>query len=145
MACWARGGVMTESELMQALYASTQTVVSIFSMFCTITSAYIAGLYLFLNQSPFALRLLAFCLLTIAFAFLGGAAVIQQGAQEAIIAAWARLPSPSIPVDVILNPIPIQQLKGLPIKAIGTALGWLAAASVYVSLAYMTFFYRWKN
>ena len=136
---------MTESELMQALYASTQTVVSLFSMFCTITSGYIAGLYLFLNRAPIALRLLTFCLLSIALAFLGGAAVIQQSAQDAIIAAWVKLPSPSIPVDVIVNPIPIPQLKGLPIKEIGTGLGWLAATSVYVSLAYMTFLYRWED
>ena len=135
---------MTEAELMQALYSSTQTVISLFSMFCTITSGYIAGLYLFLNRAPFALRLLAFCLLTIALLFLGGAAAIQQGAQDAIIAAWAKLPSPTIPVDVIQNPLPLPQLKGLPLKEIGTVFGWLAAISVYLSLAYMTFIYRWK-
>ena len=112
--------------------------------FCTITSGYIAGLYLFLNRAPFALRLLAFCLLTIALLFLGGAAAIQQGAQDAIIAAWAKLPSPTIPVDVIQNPLPLPQLKGLPLKEIGTVFGWLAAISVYLSLAYMTFIYRWK-
>ena len=84
-------------------------------------------------------------LLSIALAFLGGATAIQQGAQEAIIAAWAKLPSPAIPVETIRNPLPIAQLKGLPFKEVGTALGWLAAASVYVSLAYMTFLYRWKD
>ena len=136
---------MTEAELMQALYASTQTVISIFSMFCTITSAYIAGLYLFLNRSPFALRLLAFALLTIALAFLGGAAAIQQAAQDAIVVAWAKLPSPTLPVEAIANPLPLPWLKGLPVKEIGTALGWLAALGVYLSLAYMTFVYRWKD
>ena len=135
---------MNEAELMQALYASTQTVVSLFSIFCTITSAYIAGLYLFLNRAPFALRLLAFLLLSIALAFLGGATAIQQGAQDAIIAAWSKLPSPSIPVDVLLNPIRIRQLEGYPIKEIGTSIGWLATASIYLSLAYMTFLYRWR-
>ena len=136
---------MTEAELMQALYASTQTVVSLFSTLCTITFGYIAGLYLFLRRAPFALRLLAFFVLSTALAFLGGAAMIQQGAQEAIIAAWGKLPSPSIPVSAILNPVPIPQLTVLPIKAIGIGFGWLAATCVYVSLAYMTFIYRWKD
>lgn len=136
---------MTESELLQALYASTQTVISIFSTFVTIASAYIAGLYLFLRRAPLALRLLAFLLLSVALAFLGGAAAIQQSAQDAIIAAWAKLPQPSIPASAIQDPLPFVQLKGLPLKAIGTAVGWLAAAGVYVSLAYMTFAYRWPD
>ncbi len=136
---------MTEAELMQTLYASTQTVISLFSTFCTITSAYIAGLYLFLRQAPFALRLLAFFLLSVALAFLGGAAAIQQGAQDAIIAAWGKLPAPSIPVDVMINPIRIPQLAGMPIKEIGTAFGWISAISIYLSLAYMTFVYRWEK
>jgi hypothetical protein len=136
---------MTEGELMQALYASTQTVVSLFSIFCTITSAYIAGLYLFLCRAPFALRLLAFFLLSVALAFLGGATAIQHGAQDAIFAAWAKLPSPSIPIEVLLNPIQVPQIQGLPIKDIGAAFGWLAALSIYLSLAYMTFLYRWTD
>ena len=52
---------MTESELLQAIYASTQTIISLFSMFVTIVSGYIAGLYLFLKDAPLAMRLLALC------------------------------------------------------------------------------------
>ena len=136
---------MTESELLQALYASTQTIISLFSMFVTIVSGYVVGLYLFLKGAPFALRLLAFMLLSIALAFLGGAAAIQQTAQDAMFAAWLKLPSPSIPADVMLYPLTIRDVGGIPVRLIGIALGWVAAMSIYVSLAFMTFLYPWRK
>lgn len=136
---------MTEAELLQALYASTQTIISLFSMFVTIVSGYVAGLYLFLKDAPLALRLLAFLLLSVAVAFLGGAAAIQQVAQDAIFAAWARLPSPSIPVGLLLNPLPLAEVRGVPLRLIGIALGWSAAISIYLALAFMTFCYRWQG
>ena len=76
---------------MQALIGSIQVVVSVFSMFFAITSAYIAGLYFFLNRAPLSLRLLAFFLLSVGLAFLGGSALIQQRLQEGLFAAWAKL------------------------------------------------------
>ena len=139
------GRTVTESELLQALYASTQTIISLFSMFVTIVSGYLAGLYLFLKDAPLALRLLAFLLLSVALSFLGGAAVVQQVAQDAIFAAWAKLPSPSIPVGVLLNPLPFAEVRGIPLRLIGVALGWGATVSIYVSLAYLTFCYRWRR
>ena len=65
---------MTEAEIMQAFLASGQVVISLFSMFFAMISAYIAGLYFFLNQAPVALRLLAFVLLSVGLVFLGAAA-----------------------------------------------------------------------
>ena len=136
---------MTESELLQALYASTQTIISLFSMFVTIVSGYVAGLYLFLKEAPLPLRLLAFLLLSVALEFLGGAAAIQQSAQDAIFAAWSKLPSPSIPVEVLLNPLQVPDVIGIPTRRIGVGLGWVAAVSVYLSLGFMTFLYRWRR
>lgn len=142
---WRRSGgtTVTESELLQALYASTQTIISLFSMFVTIVSGYVAGLYLFLKDAPLALRFLAFLLLSVALAFLGGATFIQQVAQDAIFAAWIKLPNPSIPADLLLNPLPMPEVRGIPVRLIGIALGWAAALSIYLSIAYMTFCYRW--
>ncbi|MDX2203619.1 MAG: hypothetical protein NW223_12780 [Hyphomicrobiaceae bacterium] len=136
---------MTESELLQALYASTQTIISLYGMFVTIASAYIAGLFLFLKDAPLLLRLLAFMLLSVSLAFLGGAAAVQQGAQEAIFEAWLKLPNPAIAASVIISPFPVKEIYGVSVRAIGVALGWAAAASVYVALAFMTFLYDWKS
>lgn len=137
---------MTESEILQGLFASIQTVLSLFSMFFAMTSAYIVGLYFFLNRAPLALRLLAFLLLSIGLVFLGGSAATLQRMQEGLFAAWAKLPAPMIPVAELRNPIPVAlPVPGISMQEIGVALGWVTAASVYLALGYLTFFYRWAR
>jgi hypothetical protein len=74
--------------------ASGQVVISLFSMFFAMISAYIAGLYFFLNRAPVALRLLAFALLSVGLVFLGAAAAIQQWLQESLSVAWTKVPLP---------------------------------------------------
>ena len=88
---------MSEAEIVQALLASIQVVIGVFSMFFATVSAYIAGLYFFLNRAPLALRLLAFLLLSIGLVFLGGSALIQQRMQEELFAALAKLPARPLP------------------------------------------------
>jgi hypothetical protein len=143
-AFWGRR--MTESEILQGLFASIQTVLSLFSMFFTMTSAYIAGLYFFLNRAPLALRLLAFLLLSIGLAFLGGSAATLQRMQEGLFNAWEKLPTPAITVAELRNPLPLQlPVEGISMQEIGVAIGWVTAASVYLALGYLTFFYRWSH
>jgi hypothetical protein len=129
---------------MQALIGSIQVVVSVFSMFFAITSAYIAGLFFFLNRAPLSLRLLAFFLLSIGLVFLGGSALIQQRVQEELFAAWAKLPAPAIAVEALRNPLPVRLPGGLSMQDAGVIVGWVTALGVYLALAYLTFFYRWQ-
>lgn len=135
---------MSESEILQALYSSIAAVMTLFSMFFTMTSAYIAGLYFFLYRAPFALRLLAFGLLSIGLVFLGGSAATLQKMQEGLFLAWARLPAPIISITELRNPIALPlPIPGLSMQEIGVAIGWITACSVYLALAYLTFIYRW--
>lgn len=137
---------VTESEILQGLFASIQTVLSLFSMFFAMTSAYIVGLYFFLNRAPLALRLLAFLLLSIGLAFLGGSAATLQRMQEGLFAAWSKLPAPMISVAELRNPIPVTlPMPGISMQEIGVAIGWVTATSVYLALGYLTFFYRWAH
>ncbi len=136
---------MSEAELMQALIGSIQVVVGVFSMFFAIISAYIAGLFFFLNRAPLSLRLLAFFLLSIGLVFLGGSALIQQRVQEELFAAWAKLPSPAVAVGALRNPLPVALPGGISMQDAGVILGWVIALSVYLALAYLTFFYRWQS
>ncbi len=135
---------MSEAELMQGLFASSQAISTIFSMFLTMISAYIAGLYFFLARAAFALRLLAYAILSIGLAFLGGAAAIQQSMQYGLFAAWAKLPSPTISVEALRNPISVTLPLGWSFLEVGTLVGWITTASVYLALGYMTFLYSWK-
>lgn len=136
---------MSEAEMMQGVLASIQVVISLFSTFFAMISAYIAGLYFFLNRAPVALKLLAFFLLSIGLVFLGGAAISQQRLQVGLLNAWAKLASPAIPVDGVLrNPFPIALPAGWSLYDAGVTVGWLTALCVYLALGYMTFLHRWK-
>jgi hypothetical protein len=123
---------------------SIQVVISVFSMFFAITSAYIAGLFFFLNRAPLGLRLLAFFLLSTGLVFLGGSALIQQRVQEELFAAWAKLPAPSIAVETLRTPLPVALPGGVSLQDAGIVVGWVTALSVYLALGYLTFFYRWR-
>lgn len=130
---------------MQALIGSIQVVVGVFSMFFAITSAYIAGLFFFLNRAPLSLRLLAFFLLSIGLVFLGGSALIQQRVQEELFAAWAKVPAPAIAVEALRNPLALGLPAGLSVQDAGIIVGWVTALGVYLALGYLTFFYRWQS
>ena len=84
---------MTEAEILQGLFNAIGSVITIFSLFFTMVSAYLAALYLFLNRAPLALRLLAFVLLSLGLVFLGGSVAVIQTMQNGLFAAWDRLPA----------------------------------------------------
>jgi hypothetical protein len=135
---------VSESEILQSLYSSIAAVMTLFSMFFTMTSAYIAGLYFFLHRAPLALRLLAFGLLSIGLVFLGGSAATLQKMQSGLFAAWAKLPAPMISITELRNPLPLTvPIPGISMQEIGVAIGWMTAGCVYLALAYLTFIYRW--
>jgi hypothetical protein len=135
---------MSEAELLQGLIGSIQVIMSLFSIFFTLTSGYIAALYFFLHRAPVALRLLAFFLLSVGLVFLGGSAAVQQRIQEGLFAAWAKLPSPAMDVQAIRNPLTLPTALPATWEEIGLVVGWLTAISVYLALAYLTFVYRWR-
>jgi hypothetical protein len=138
---------MTESEILQGLFNAIQAVMTIFSLFLTMVSGYLAALYFFLNRAPFALRFMAFCLLSVGFVFLGGTAAVVQTMQDSLFAAWGKLPNPSIDIDHLRNPLPLALAGALPVsqQQLGVGIGWAVALAVYLALGYMTFIYRWPR
>ena len=135
---------MSEAEVMQGVFSSIQVVISLFSTFFAMVSAYIAGLYFFLNRAPVALKLLAYSLLSVGLLFLAGAAISQQRLQVGLLAAWAKVSSPAVSIDAVLrNPFPISLPLGWSLYDVGVNIGWLTGLCVYLALGYMTFLYRW--
>jgi hypothetical protein len=54
--------------------------------------------------------------------------------------------SPAIAIDAILrNPFSALLSPGWSLCEVGLYVGWLTALCVYLTLGYMTFFYRWKS
>ncbi len=138
---------MTESEILQNMIGSIQSVMSLFSMFFGMISGYIVALFLFLHRAPMALRLLAFSLMSLGLVFLGGSALSIQRIQDGLFNGWAKLPNAMIDVDSLRNPL---QYAGTNLTAwsqqqLGVATGWSVAVLVYLALAYLTFFYRWPK
>lgn len=147
---------MSEAELLQLSFATNDAMMAVFSMFFAIVSAYLAGLYFFLNRSPGPIKVLAFGLLSAAFLFLGQAMAGIESRAKGIIAAWKTIENPVTGIrdlEQLAIPLPLQfvidnrQIAALSYDGftVGSIMGWIVAASVYLALAYLTFFYRWPQ
>lgn len=138
---------MSEAELTQQLFNAIDTVLTVFSLFFTLVSGYLAALYLFLGQAPFMLRLVAFALLSIGLVFLGGVAMTVQNIQNGLFVAWGKLPASTISLAQLRNPVMVAAVQdhGWSMQEAGVAIGWGVAICVYFALAYLTFVYRWPN
>lgn len=135
---------MSEADILQNLFDAIDAVLVVFSTFFAIVSGYVAALYFFLARAPLVLRTVAFSLLTIGLAFLGGTATVIQKLQEGLFAAWDRLERPIVPLQDLRNPLPGLYTAGFTQQQIGVGIGWIVALAVYVALFYLTFIYRWS-
>ena len=138
---------MTEAEIMQQMFNVMTSVLTIFSLFFTLISGYLAALYLFLAHAPVALRGVAFALLSIGLVFLGGVTMTVQNIQNGLFAQWAKLAAPAMPVSQLRNPVAIAALldNGWSMQELGVWIGWSVAGLAYLALAYLTFGYRWPG
>jgi hypothetical protein len=135
---------MTEAEILANAIQGAQAATAIYSLFFAIVSAYIVGLYLFLNKAPSGLRVIAFVLLTVSFAALGGLALNLQHLGEGMHNAWVKLPQKSTGMDVLGPPIIVQSIF-LDGRVAAARAAWVLGGVVYVALAYLTFIYRWPS
>ena len=136
---------MSESEILQSLFDAIDVVLIVFSTFFAIVSGYVAALYFFLARAPLALRTVAFALLSIGLAFLGGTVTVIQKLQEGLFAAWDRLERQIVPLQDLRNPVPGLHVAGVTQQEIGVAIGWVVAIAVYLALFFLTFVYRWPG
>ncbi|MGD9845960.1 MAG: hypothetical protein AB7U47_11300 [Variibacter sp.] len=135
---------MSESEILSIHYELTALIISVVSVSFGMISAYIVGLWLFLKQAPFPLRLLAFLLLSCALAFMG---VLTGGLNVHLLGsarAWSKLGATSTGITSLGSERP-DILQGLSIYELAAGLGFLAFGAIYIALLYFTFFYRWPE
>lgn len=133
---------MDVANVIDARFDAVAFILDLFSAFFTIVSAYIAGLYFFLARAPLPLKMLAFFILTMSFLFLGGLAFGISDLIEVVISSWERA---NIPVTEreALRQWMFERAGSFDLYYIGAILGWGVAFAVYLSLFYLTFFYRW--
>ncbi len=128
---------MTEADLTAQLLTSTGMVFNITSVIFGIISAYIIGLYWFLNKSSVVLKLVAFLTLTLALAVLGIAIFGIMRHAEGLTLALRELDNLSILGRMAIEPT----AEGVA-KYITTGVSLLGVI-VYAGLAYLTFGKRW--
>ncbi len=135
---------MTEAEILIVRGGLTGLVISIVSVSFGMISAYIAGLWLFLKRAPFALRFIAFALLSFGMIFMGA---ITWGLHALLLGtdrAWSKLSRTATDIPNFGDQRP-EYLYGLSLYEASAALGVIAFAAIYLALAYMTFLYRWSD
>lgn len=135
---------MTEAEILVVRGGLTGLVISVVSVSFGMISAYIAGLWLFLKDAPFALRFLAFSLLSMGLVFMGaltwGLHALLLGSDR----AWMKLENTATEIPNFGGQRP-DFLHGLSLYELSAGLGFLAFGAIYLALAYMTFVYRWPE
>lgn len=135
---------MSEADILSIRNELTSLVVSVVSVSFGMISAYIAGLWLFLREAPISLRLLAFTLLTCGLAFMGALTLGLNDLLAGTEHAWSKLVSPATEISGFGNARPAW-LHGLTLYEASALLGSLAFVAIYISLAYLTFIYRWPG
>lgn len=137
---------MSEAEILERMFDAIGSVLSVFTVFFSLISGYLAALYLFLAQAPLLLRTVAFGLLSVGLVFLGGTAAVIQKLQDGLFVAWEKLEKPTLAITEIRNPLPVDAAAlGVSQQQVGVAVGWAVAFAVYLVLAYLTFLYRWPE
>ena len=92
----------------------TGLIISVVSVSFGMISAYIVGLWWFLRHAPFAMRMIAFSLLTFGLAFM---AVLAWGLHELFLGtqrAWTKLPASVTEVRLLFR-----QWSGVSLWAVG--------------------------
>ncbi len=135
---------MSLSELMQARFDSANTILATFSLFFTIVSAYIAALYFFLSKAPFAMRAVAFTLLTLSFLFLAAVVASITEVVEVLISRWSEAAIPIGP-DERLRAAFMGWGSSYTLYYAGFVLSTVVGVAVFVVLGYLTFFYTWPH
>jgi hypothetical protein len=136
-------------DVTQLRIMAADTVLSVVSIVFGIISAYITGLFFFLNRAPLMLRSLAFALMSIGIFFVGAIAL-------AVSPVAGGLVGPGRPIDQTAGAtiaaiqagefVPAVSLMQMPIGYLaGLIIGLSLFAAVYLALLYMTFFYRWPQ
>lgn len=133
---------MTEAELTEQLLAANEQIYLAISVWFTVISAYILGLYWFLHKSSLLLRLEAFFVFTLVLGFL---AVTSFGLARHSIGINLALSELSQTTE--LSALGKMAIEGTA-KNVYTVLtqgSFVIAAIVYLGLFYMTFFHRWDE
>lgn len=133
---------MTEADVIPLLVEFMHVLLAGVTIYFSIVSAYIAGLYVFLARAHVFLKLVAFLFFTLIFFFLMqfnyGAGVFQRGLVETL----AELQASGVDLSAAGETALESARAGLNQKV--RIVMWLGSAATYLALFYLTFFHNWR-
>lgn len=134
---------MTEANVLPLLVEFMHVLLAGITIYFSIVSAYLAGLYVFLARAHIVLKLIGFAFFTLIFFFLMqfnyGAGVFQRGLVETL----AELQQSGVELSVAGQTALDSARAGLNQKV--RTVMWLGSAATYIALFYLTFFHRWNQ
>jgi len=133
---------MTEADTIPLLIEFMHVLLAGISVYFTIVSAYVVGLYAFLARASMTLKLVAFLFFTLIFFFLMqfnyGAGIFQRGLVD-VLAGLEGTTGLSAAGQTALD----SARSGLNAKV--RTVMWIGSLATYIALFYLTFFHRWNH
>ena len=133
---------MTEAELTEQLLAANEQIYLAISVWFTVVSAYLLGLYWFLHKSSLIMRLEAFFMFSLVLAFL---AVTTFGLARH--STGINLALEQLALTTELSPLGKMAIEGTAkgVYLVLTRGAFVITGAIYAGLIYLTFFHRWEE
>lgn len=134
---------MTESEIIEQLVEFQNVLLTGVTVYFTIISAYIVGLYAFLDEAGFLLKFFAFIFLSVSLLFLGALFVGAANFQSGLVDALRDLDASGTVVSAAGRSALENANSGVDHYI---RLAFLAASGgFYLALALLTFWNGWRK
>jgi adhesin HecA-like repeat protein len=139
---------MDEGQVVEVLVTQTSILLAGVGVFASIVSVYLAGLNYFLHEESLFTRFIAFFVMTIILAFL---MIMMMGAETQHAGLIARLRELEAQGQLtaagrasLANSGVVIAGRTMTIDSAVIAFIWMSVAVSYVSMIFLTFFYRWR-
>ncbi|MBI1366522.1 MAG: hypothetical protein GC153_11285 [Alphaproteobacteria bacterium] len=136
---------MGEADITEQIVMMMDLTLAGISVFFSIVSAYIVALFYFLHRAPLGFRLVAFVFFSLTLLFLAAFAANcfthAAALQEALVELSARQPLSAVGAAAVHHGPADRAFLDEVIRF----MSWLGMGLVFATLAYFTFWHRWRD
>ncbi len=136
---------MNEAEITEQMVLMMDLTLAGVSVLFSIVSAYIVALYFFLRDAPLGLRLIAFLLFSLTFAFLCMFAANCFSHSASLQAALVELGNTTQLSAVGRSAIETRLVDRAALDETIQWVTWVGMALFYLALTYFTFLHNWRD
>ncbi len=136
---------MNEAEITEQMVLMMDLTLAGVSVLFSIVSAYIVALYFFLRDAPFGLKLIAFVLFSLTFAFLCIFAANCFSHSASLHAALVELGETAALSPVGRSAIEPRFIDRAALDETIQTITWTGMTLFYLALTYFTFLHNWRD